>query len=63
MNIMLDDLKPNKQKELLDFFRIKSVQEAGYDILPLFVISDIQSVTDTGRQCYDRLVISFLKTV
>lgn len=61
MNIMIEDLKPEKQTELLDFFGFKTAQEGNYDVLPLFILTDIQSVSDMGHQRYDRLVISFLK--
>jgi len=60
MEIMLDDLKPQKQKEVLSFLGLENPQEGNYDVVPLFIIADIRAANDAGQEHYDRLVISLL---
>lgn len=60
MEIMLDDLRPEKQIEVLSFLGLENPQEGNYDVVPLFVITDINTVNDTGKDNYDRVVISLL---
>lgn len=38
VEIYLDDLKPEMQKEVLDHLGIGDAKEGNYDIFPLFVI-------------------------
>ncbi len=60
MEIMLDDLKPEKQSEVLGFLGLNSPEEGHYDVIPLFIITDIQTINDTNKKNYDRVVISLL---
>lgn len=56
MEIMFRDLNPDKQQELLHYLGLNSLLEGNYDVVPLFVLSDINA----GRGNVSRMVISFL---
>lgn len=60
MEIMLDDLKTEKKAEVLEFLGLSSPKEGNYDVVPLFIITDIQTINDTEKKNYDRVVISLL---
>lgn len=57
MKIMLNDLIPEKQKELLDYLGLETSIEGNYNEIPLFVLYDVES---NKRGSLNRLVISFL---
>lgn len=62
MNIMLNDLKPEKQAEILKFLGLKSPEEGCYEAVPLFIITDIQTINNSDQNSYDRVVITLLAT-
>lgn len=59
MKIMLSDLMPEKQKELLDYLGLENPYEGNYNEVPLFVLFSIpNNVKKKGE--LNRLVVSFL---
>lgn len=42
VEIYLDDLKPEVQKEVLDLLGIKDAKEGNYDIVPLFTVLEAE---------------------
>ena len=42
MEIMLDDLKPEVQEEVLKYLGITDTKEGNYDIIPLFVLDEAE---------------------
>lgn len=62
MEIMLNDLRSEKQAEVLSFLGLSSPKEGNYDVIPLFIITDIQLINDIHKKNYDRIVISVLTT-
>lgn len=60
MEIMFNDLRPEKQIEVLEFLGLDDPQERNYDVIPLFVITDIYTIINIGHKDYNRVVISLL---
>lgn len=48
MDIMLDDLKPEIQAEVLKFMGLKDAKEGNYDTFPLFVLDEVEKDEDDG---------------
>lgn len=40
--LYLDDLKPEKQKELLKFYNVETAEEGNYDVIPIVILSDLE---------------------
>jgi len=62
MKIMLNDLIPERQQELLSYLGLESPNEGNYNEVPLFVLFDVKPNKRSNQGNLNRLVVSFLTT-
>lgn len=53
LEIMFDDLTPDAQKAVLDFYGLDSASDGNYDVFPLFVLSCEEGEDDNTCGCGD----------